>query len=453
MTNGILVEKSPLPKSRVLPLIEALLNHYANEDQYVYERGPCWYVGIGAKASLMIDSDGRQATIFANGETQSVAVNGTLAETARTFLSRHGPPAARIFGQAGFNYAAHVNGHPYRPGRWPLLALMLPHKEVVFDGNSATIYTVDQATAQEIQALMTARAKEMPSGGLSVDASANAADYEDRVSRALIEIGNGAYAKVIIARSIELESEIDMPATLRHGRASNSPARSFLLKHGQFEAIGFSPELVTLVENGVVTTEPLAGTRSALGTDEEIAARRNELLNDPKEIVEHVLSVRAAIEELDEICVAGTVSVNDFMSIRQRGSVQHLGSRVSGRLACGKDAWDAFDTLFPSITASGIPKKLALHAIERLEDTPRELYAGAVLLLEGHGMFEAALVLRSVFQDKSRRWLQAGAGIIAQSRPERELAETNEKLASIAPYLVARTRAEAVGTSISRSSA
>jgi salicylate synthetase len=227
-----------------------------------------------------------------------------------------------------------------------------------------------------------------------------------------------------------------MPSTLRHGRSFNSPARSFLLKHGQFEATGFSPELVTFVENGIVTAEPLAGTRSRLGTGEEIAARRDELLSDTKEIVEHVLSVRAAVEELDELCLAGTVSVSDFMSIRERGSVQHIGSRVSGKLKVGKDAWDAFNTLFPAITATGIPKNIALRAIERLEGSPRELYSGAVLLLQGQDMFEAALVLRSVFQDKTRKWIQAGAGVIAQSRPERELIETHEKLASIAPYLI-----------------
>ncbi|KVD50236.1 salicylate synthase [Burkholderia sp. ABCPW 11] len=438
MTDHMHTERISIPKPQVLSVIEVLLNHYEGEDCYVYERGSCWYVGMGAKASMTISPDGSRATIFANEETQHVSIKGTLADTARAFLSRHAASAARIYGHAGFNYAAHINGHPYRPGRWPLLALMVPHTEVIFAEGFATIYTANQDSARTIQALMSNRAKERPTGRLTVDVSANAASYQDRVRRALVEIGDEAYAKVILSRPIELESEIDMPATLRRGREFNSPARSFLFKHGHFEAVGFSPELVALVENGVVSTEPLAGTRSALGTDEEIAALRKELLNDTKEIVEHVVSVRAAIAELDEICVAGSVAVNDFMSIRMRGSVQHFGSRVTGHLASGKDAWDAFNTLFPSITASGIPKTPALHAIERLEDTPRELYAGAVLLLEGHDMFEATLVLRSVFQDESRRWLQAGAGIIAQSRPERELAETNEKLASIAPYLVTR---------------
>ena len=94
------------------------------------------------------------------------------------------------------------------------------------------------------------------------------------------------------------------------------------------------------------------------------------------------------------------------MSVRQRGSVQHLGSGVSGQLAEDKDAWDAFTVLFPSITASGIPKKAALNAIMQIEKTPRELYSGAILLLEDT-RFDAALVLRSVFQDSQRCWIQA----------------------------------------------
>ncbi|KXG52665.1 ADC synthase [Penicillium griseofulvum] len=96
--------------------------------------------------------------------------------------------------------------------------------------------------------------------------------------------------------------------------------------------------------------------------------------------------------------------------------------------------WDAFDVVFPSITASGIPKLAALKAIQRL-DQPRELYSGAVIMIEDLE-FEAALVLRTVFQDQNRAWIQAGAGVISQSNPERELMETHEKLASIAPFVI-----------------
>lgn len=131
-----------------------------------------------------------------------------------------------------------------------------------------------------------------------------------------------------------------------------------------------------------------------------------------------------------------TDSNRSQMSIKERGSVKHLGSSVGGTISKEKDPWSALNTIFPSITASGIPKPIALEAIDRLENRPRELYAGAVLLIHGKELFEATLCLRTVFQDPQKQWIQAGAGVIAQSRPERELTETHEKMASIAPYIV-----------------
>ncbi|KAF3356935.1 54S ribosomal protein L9 [Verticillium dahliae VDG1] len=137
---------------------------------------------------------------------------------------------------------------------------------------------------------------------------------------------------------------------------------------------------------------------------------RQELLSDSKEIVEHVLSVKAAVEELEQICSNETVVVDDFMSIRERGKVQHLGSRVCGQLNEAKDAWDAFDILFPSITASGVPKQTVLEVITSLRHTPVN------------------------YEEKA--WVQAGAGIIDQSEPAREFTETVKKLSTIAPFVV-----------------
>ena len=125
------------------------------------------------------------------------------------------------------------------------------------------------------------------------------------------------------------------------------------------------------------------------------------------------------------------------MSVRARGGVQHLGSSMSGALSPDTDAWDAFNILFPSITATGIPKQAALEGIAHLEKHPRELYSGAILLIEDPDTWDVALVLRTLFQGRTKQWIQAGAGIVAQSSPVRELTETYEKLASIAPYVVA----------------
>jgi len=275
---------------------------------------------------------------------------------------------------------------------------------------------------------------------IKIDPQMNAEEYRERVGKAVEEIKQGKYVKVIASRALELDQEVDMPGTLLWGRRGNTPARAFCFSYRGYEATGFSPELVMSVTgSSKVITEPLAGTRSRLGTKEEVEARRKDLLGDTKEIVEHVISVREAMEELGRLCDPDSVSVEDLMSIRERGSCQHLGSRVAGTLRPEKDGWDAFNVLFPSITASGIPKDNSLEAIQRLEEQPRELYSGAVLLFEGAKFVEATLVLRTVFQDQNRRWIQAGAGVIEQSMPSRELTETCEKFASTAPFLVAKT--------------
>jgi anthranilate/para-aminobenzoate synthase component I len=123
------------------------------------------------------------------------------------------------------------------------------------------------------------------------------------------------------------------------------------------------------------------------------------------------------------------------MTVRERGSVQHLASRATGRLADDRGPWDAFAALFPAITATGCPKPEALRTISRYESEPRGLYAGAVFTVDAGGSLDAALVLRTVFQRDGRSWLRAGAGVMGQSTPEREWEESCEKLRSVAPHL------------------
>ncbi|HAK0820312.1 TPA: salicylate synthase [Salmonella enterica] len=425
-----------LPADRTLAAIVSLIRQNPTEDYYVYERPPCWYVGLGKRASLTLSPDGSQAITESEEGCQTVPVTASLAHYARQFRAQHASTGQRVFGMVGFNYAACIRGIAFPAGEWPLLSLLVPRDELVFDAGEVTILAQSddqcQRLARQLQDITPASA----GSALLADLTAQGKDYQQQVTRALEEIAAGEYTKVIVSRALTLAERIDMSATLWCGRMSNTPARSFLLQQGAYAATGFSPEMVVTVEQDIVTSEPLAGTRALSGSASEDAYNRAELQSDSKEIVEHVISVKAAIGELDTLCVRDSVTVTDLMSVRERGSVQHLGSQVCGKLASGRDAWDAFDVLFPAITASGIPKIPALAAILRLETVPRELYSGAILMLEGDRSFEAALVLRSAFQDEQRSWIQAGAGVIAQSNALRELTETCEKLSSVAPYLV-----------------
>ncbi|KAJ5603505.1 hypothetical protein N7537_006461 [Penicillium hordei] len=328
-----------------------------------------------------------------------------------------------------FNYAAHILGQEYTLVYWLLLALLVLHRDML------TLKGVEE----EVKALYDSIQN---STGIFTFQDVKSIHAEDKgnyivmVENTLSGISTGCYKKVIPSRTAEIPHKVNMPATLLAGRPSNNLARSFSLSHASYQATGFSPELVVSVNNRKITTEPLAGTRLCARSKKKVSKLREELLHDPKEIVEHVVSVRQAITELQRLCPRDTVKIEDFISIRTHGSVQHLGSRVTGVLSPEKDIWDAFDVVFPSLTASGTPKHATLEAIQRLEDQPRELYSGAAIMIEDLESFEAALVLRTVFQDRDRAWTQAGAGVISQSNPQRELTKTCEKLASIAPFVI-----------------
>jgi anthranilate synthase component 1/salicylate synthetase len=261
--------------------------------------------------------------------------------------------------------------------------------------------------------------------------------YPDLVARAIEEIRTTGLQKVILSRAVPVPFPVDFAATYLIGRAHNTPARSYLLDLGGRRITGFSPETVVEVgADGEVVTQPLAGTRARGLGDAEDERLRAELLADPKEISEHVLSVKLAEEEMATVCRPGSVSVRDLLSVRRRGSVQHLGSSVHGTLAAPATAWDALRAVFPAVTASGIPKATAYDCIARLEKEARGVYGGAVLRASHSGALDAALVLRSVFEQDGRTWLRAGAGVLAGSTPARELEETREKLRSVAPYVV-----------------
>ncbi len=343
-------------------------------------------------------------------------------------------PVWNAYGWIAFEFAALTPA-----GR--LAHLVVPRTEVRIEAGRALVVSVDPDEAERVAELLSGRGDvpRPPAPAPSpVDVRPGGDVYRSRVAQAISEIDAGLYEKVIVSRRLPIPFPVDVVATYACGRAANTPARSFLLDLDGFQSAGFSPEVLVSVDgHGTVTTQPLAGTR-AFGRGEDVDSEtRRELENDPKEIFEHAVSVRASQNELYRVCSPGTVRVTGFMTVKERGSVQHLGSSVSGELSPGRTGWDALDALFPGVTASGIPKTGAIDAIARLEE-PRGLYAGAVLAVSQDGAMDAALVLRAVYSENGRAWLRAGAGIVSGSTPEREYEETCEKLSSIAPYVVPR---------------
>ncbi|MEV0407197.1 salicylate synthase [Actinoallomurus sp. NPDC050550] len=345
--------------------------------------------------------------------------------------------AWRCYGWAGFDLAAARDGLTGLVGDEPFLHLMIPRTEVRFHTSGTLLRALDPGDLDALQERVeTAPPPAAPARpGAVPDRDAGA--YLNAVEKAVRYIRDGRLQKVILSRTVPVGFPVDLVASYELGRRANSPARSHLFSLGGLASAGFSPETVVEVsKEGAVTTQPVAGTRARTGEPARDAELRYELLNDAKEGFEHALSFKIAVEEMAELCPDHPVLVGEFMAVRDRGSVQHLASTVGGTLTAPAHAWDAFAALFPAVTTSGAPKQAAYEVIHELETSGRGPYGGAVLTYDADGTMDAAVVLRTVFQRDGRAWLRAGAGIVAQSRPERELTETREKLASIAHYLV-----------------
>ncbi|MGW5314591.1 salicylate synthase [Nocardia thailandica] len=405
--------------------------------EYVmYEQPGEWVFAADPLGSVELDA-GELRTVWA-GETIARAWTGSPADAIGTALAELPLDGRNAFGWIGFEFCAYsLEATAHLNQRTPLAHLMIPRIEVRISAGSVRISGATPAEAREIDDLIAASQDISLPVAHPVDIQVDPTGYQDRVATAVAEINSGAYQKVILSRKVELPFAVDVPATYRLGRANNTPARSFLLRLGGLEAAGFSPELVASVDDErIVTTEPLAGTRAFGRGDAADAAARADLLADPKEIVEHAISVQTSFAEISQVAEPGTPVVSDFMAVRERGSVQHLASTVRGILAPGRSSWDALEVLFPSVTASGIPKRAGVDSVFRNDHDPRGLYSGAVVRVSATGALEATLVLRAVYQNGTGAWLRAGAGIVGQSRPEREFEETCEKLGSVAPYVV-----------------
>jgi len=407
-------------------------------DSYVvYERPGARWLAANVMAELVA---GRElVTATTAGQTVTVPL-GPRPIRCLGDLAAAWPPAWRAYGYLAFELGQLLHGgvRPALDGP-PLAHLVVPELEVQWTAAGTTIRCADaellRRAVEVLRETWVMRAAEP--APLPLAPPDDRDRYQAAVADATVAIARGRLRKAVVSRRLDVPFPVDLPATYALGVTRNTAARTFLLDLGGRRAAGFCPETVVEVRrDGLVRTQPLAGTRPAGAGGAETRCLREELRWDPKECYEHVISVRLACEEMRAVCDYSSIAVRDLMTVKERGPVQHLASTVTGRLAGGRDPWDALEALFPAVTASGVPKAAALDLIAGLEGGERGLYAGVVCMVDGLGDLDGALVLRSVFQDGGRTWLHAGAGIVAGSEPAREFEETTAKLRSAAGCLV-----------------
>ncbi|MFI8219193.1 salicylate synthase [Streptomyces sp. NPDC085932] len=426
--------RTELPGDPVL--LAARLAESGLFDQYVvYERDGEWWFAGGALGEVVADRSAVRRRWLT--EEHADPVGPHPLRQVQEKLAEMAVEGWHAYGWMAYEFSQLHTGRPDRAGDRRLLHLVVPHSEVRLRQGGAEVRSTDAETLEALLRLLAEPATRAPVEARPIDVADTDGTYPELVARAIEEIRAGTLQKVILSRTVPVPFPVDFVATYVHGRSHNTPARSYLMHLGGRRVVGFSPETVAEVgADGQALTQPLAGTRARGLGEQEDERLRAELLADPKEISEHVLSVKLAEEEMATVCRPGTVSVRDLLSVRRRGSVQHLGSTVHGQLAENTTAWDVLGAVFPAVTASGIPKEPAYDCIARLEKEPRGVYSGAALMAGSDGSLDAALVLRSLFEEDGRTWLRAGAGILAGSTPARELEETCEKLRSVAPYVV-----------------
>lgn len=349
-------------------------------------------------------------------------------------------PGQRAFGYLTFELAYLNQENTSVCSHSPIAHFIVPQVEVQWTAEGTTVTSAHPTLLDAVVDIMRAVTPitPLPSIPVELTTAAQRHRYEQAVTAVIKAIHDGRLRKAIVSRRVDVPFAVDLPRSYELGLRQNTPARSFLMQLGERRCAGFSPETLAEVEaTGEVVTQPLAGTRPMLRDAGEDLRLREELEWDVKECYEHIISVRHAINELRTVCASSSVMVRDLLSVKKRGSVQHLGSTVIGRLQAGKNAWDAVEALFPAVTTSGISKHIALQIIAATEEDQRELYGGAICMVDGSGALDSAVVLRSLYQrQEGTAWLRAGAGIVADSLPSREYDETTSKLRSVAGCLI-----------------
>ena len=249
------------------------------------------------------------------------------------------------------------------------------------------------------------------------------------------EIIKGNLLQGVLSRRVYVRSDIPSLEAYRKLRSLNPSPYMFYLDTGEFQLFGASPEIHVKVENGRVVIRPLAGTRKRGKTRPEDLDLERELRADVKERAEHLMLVDLARNDLGRVSKAGSVKVTQSMEVERYAYVMHLVSQVEGELGEGKSGIDAVRATFPAGTVTGAPKIRAMEIISRLEKEKRGFYAGLVGYVEPGGSLDTCITIRSAMKSDDILVLQAGAGIVYDSVPEREYDETTSKLEAMAHTL------------------
>jgi anthranilate synthase component 1 len=317
--------------------------------------------------------------------------------------------------------------------RTPDLHFMIPKHLVCFDHLNDRTLLISHGKIAELREALE-RARPVPELELSVgDGQANTSKerYEDMVLQAKEHILDGDIFQVVLSRRIDFGIKGDSLQMYRALREMNPSPYLFLLDFGDVKLLGSSPEMLVRLEGTKLTTRPLAGTRPRSKDPEEDEKLKLDMLLDEKERAEHLMLVDLHRNDMGRVSKFGSVKVTELMAVEKYSHVQHIVSNVESEIDAGMDGFDALRACFPAGTVSGAPKVRAMEIISELERAPRGAYAGSVGYFDFTGNMDFAINIRSINVTGTRASIQSGAGIVADSVPEREYAETEHKMGAM----------------------
>jgi anthranilate synthase component 1 len=428
------------------------------------------YSFLSAEPYLLLDAKRNQITItrYTDGKPQveTLTSNDPLAElktrlnTLRAAKHPDLPPfVGGAIGYAGYDvirYSENLPNSPPDDRDLPDLSFGFYDRMVIFDNIRKTIDVVamarvrddagkeldlkqayDAAVARVEQTIAKLSTETTPlaldeielGGEAHVEYTSNTtqAKFEDSVRQCVEYIRAGDIFQVVISQRLAMPIKVPAFELYRTLRVVNPSPFMFYVRTPAVTLVGSSPEVMVRVVDGLVTVRPLAGTRKRGRDEHEDRLLAEELLADPKERAEHVMLVDLGRNDVGRVARFGSVELSDVMVIERYSHVMHITSNVTGRLADGKDAFDALRACLPAGTVSGAPKVRAMQIIDQIEPQRRGPYAGAVGYIDYAGNMDTCIALRTIVVANGMAYVQAGAGIVADSDPTAEYQETLNK--------------------------
>ena len=423
------------------------------------EGGERWgrysFLGVNAKTHIRIFP--KFVEIRENSDCKQIAHHNEPLSVLRTFIGQYQP--AQISGLPRF-WGGMVGYFAYEmvsffesipnllPEDRPLAHFIIPDELLIFDNIRHTLFLLvisfldknedpDQAfhsTASRLNSLTERMKQTAPEDdpvkdetNMALECSGEDEDFRRLVVKIKEYIRAGDVIQTVISKPFTCSFAPDPWTLYRAQRFINPSPYLFYLSLGDVTLVGSSPETMVRLENRVATLRPIAGTRPRGKNEQEDRLLANELLADEKERAEHLMLVDLGRNDLGRVAEVGTVQVTDLMIVERYSHVMHLVSNICCDLKSGFDALDLFRATFPAGTLSGAPKIRAMEIIAELERIPRGPYGGAVGYISFHGNMDMAITIRTATIENNVLTVQAGAGIVADSVPERERLETVNK--------------------------